>query len=63
MLLEKNLRKKGKRYIHTHWNNKFEDIINIKERCAEANNRSEIGHWEINSIVSKKIQKQIRNFC
>ena len=58
----KNLRKKGKRYKHTHWNNKFEDIINIKERCEEANNRSEIGHWEIDSIVSKKSKSRLGTF-
>ena len=58
----KNLRKKGKRFIHTHWNNKFEDIINIKERCAEANNRSEVGHWEIDSVVSKKSKSRLGTF-
>lgn len=58
----KNLRKKGKRFMHTHWNKKFEGVINIKERCEEANNRSEIGHWEIDSVVSKKSKSRLGTF-
>ena len=61
-ITRKNLRKKGKQYIHTHWDNKFEDAINIRERCAEANNRSEIGHWEIDSVVSRKSKSRLGTF-
>ena len=58
----KNLRKKGKRFKHTHWNNKFEGVMNIKERCVEAKNRSEIGHWEIDSVVSQKSKSRLGTF-
>lgn len=61
-ITRKNLRKKGKQYLHTHWDNKFEDAINIKERCEEANNRSEIGHWEIDSVVSRKSKSRLGTF-
>lgn len=61
-ITRKNLRKKGKQYIHTHWDNKFEDAINVRERCEEANNRSEIGHWEIDSVVSRKSKSRLGTF-
>lgn len=58
----KNLRKKGKRFIHTHYENKFEDAVNVRERCVEANERSEIGHWEIDSVVSRKSKYRLGTF-
>jgi len=61
-ITRKNLRKKGKRFIHTHWNNKFEEAVNIRERCKEANERKEIGHWELDSVVSKESKNRLGTF-
>lgn len=58
----KNLRKKGKRFIHTHSENKFENAVNVRERCAEANERREIGHWEIDSVVCRKSKYRLGTF-
>lgn len=59
----KNLRKKGKHYLHTRWNKyQIEGIVHISKRSKKANDRSEIGHWEIDSVVSKKSKNRLGTF-
>lgn len=61
-ITRKHLRKKGKRFLHTHWNNKFEDAVHISKRSKKADERSEIGHWEIDSVVSSKSRNRLGTF-
>ena len=44
-ITRKNLRKKGKEYMRTHQNKKYEEVVNISERYVEGNRRSKIGYW------------------
>jgi len=62
-ITRKHLRKKGKRFLHTRWNkNQIEGAIHISRRSKKANDRSEIGHWEIDSVVSSKSKKRLGTF-
>ena len=61
-ITRKHLRKKGKRFLHTHWNNKFEGVTHISKRSKKANERAEIGHWEIDSVVSSKSKSRLGTF-
>jgi len=58
----KNLRKKGKRFLRTRWNARFEGSVHISKRTKKADNRSEIGHWEIDSMVSSQSKNRLGTF-
>ena len=62
-ITRKHLRKKGKRFLHTRWNKgKFEDAVHISKRSKKANDRTEIGHWEIDSVVSSQSKRRLGTF-
>jgi len=61
-ITKKHLRKKGKRFLHTKWNNQIEGAVHISKRSKRADDRSEIGHWEIDSVVSSKSKSRLGTF-
>jgi len=62
-ITRKNLRKKGKRFLRTRWNKtRFEGAVHISQRSQKANDRSEIGHWEIDSMISSSSKNRLGTF-